>query len=82
MNWTSKLFMFKNFETIELGYIYGKGCDYEDDEDEEQGIEIYQVIDNDETKLKLIQQLPYDIDNYEKWGVIEEYWETNYQNFE
>ena len=80
MNWTSKLFVFKNFETIELGYIYGKGCD--DEDNEEQGIEIYQVIDNDETKLKLIQQLPYDIDNYEKWDFIKNYWETNYQNFE
>ncbi|MFB9077981.1 hypothetical protein ACFFLS_04845 [Flavobacterium procerum] len=80
MNWTSKLFTFKNFETIEVGYIYGQGCD---DEEEPQSIQISKVVKNDEDNLKLIQKLPYSVldSNPDKWNFIEEYWNKNYQKF-
>ncbi|KAF2509120.1 hypothetical protein [Flavobacterium foetidum] len=78
MNWTSKLFTFKNFETVELGYIYGKGCD----DEEPQSIQISRVINNDENDLKLIKNLPYSVLNdTDKWSFIEEYWNKNYQKF-
>ncbi|WP_289663807.1 hypothetical protein [Flavobacterium panacagri] len=79
MNWTSKLFTFKNFETVELGYIYGKGCE---DEEEPQSIQISKVLKNDESNLKLIEKLPYSVlDDTDKWNFIEEYWNKNYQKF-
>lgn len=80
MNWTSKLFTFKNFETVELGYIYGKGCD---DEEEPQSIQISRVLNNDENNLKLIKKLPYSVldSNTGKWNFIEEYWNKNYPKF-
>lgn len=79
MNWTSKLFTFKNFETVEIGYIYGKGCD---DEAEPQSIQISKVLNNDENNLKRIKKLPYSVLDYaDKWNFIEEYWNKNYQKF-
>lgn len=80
MNWTSKLFTFKNFETVEIGYIYGQGCE---SDEEPQIITIYKVLDNDEDKLKPVKELPYSIldHNAGKWNFIEEYWNDNYKKF-
>src|SRR5690606_29469798 len=80
MNWVSDLFFIKNYKTIHIGQIYGKGCDANIKE-EPQIIEIYRIIDNADDKEKLIEKLPYleNIPDFsDKWDFIKKYWENNY----
>ena len=84
MNWVSDLFKIVDFKTVQLGHIYGQGCDSEVNENP-QIIEIFKVIDNDERKVKLIEKLPYlkFIPEFgDKWSFIEKYWNENYKKFE
>lgn len=84
MNWISDLFKIVDFKTVQLGYIYGQGCDFEVTENP-QIIEIYKVIDNNESNGKLIEKLPYlkFIPNFsDKWIFIEKYWNENCKKFE
>ncbi len=83
-NWVSDLFKIVNFETIQIGHIYGKGCDFEVGENPPV-IEIYKILDNDEEKEELIQKIPYSkgVEEYgDKWDFIENYWSNNYKRFE
>ena len=83
MNWVSDLFYIDNFKTIQIGHIYGQGCDFEIKENP-QVIEIYKVFENDEEKKKLIKNLPYikNIPKFaDKWNFIEKYWNNNYRKF-
>jgi hypothetical protein len=78
MNWVSDLFTIANFKIVQLGHIYGDGC-------EEQIIDVYKTIDNDEQKRKLIAKLSYSkyiTDFADKWHFLEKYWNTNYQKFQ
>ena len=84
MNWVSDLFKIVDFKTVQLGHIYGQGCDFEVNENP-QIIEIYKLIGNNERNGKLIEKLPYlkfipDFDD--KWSFIEKYWNKNYKKFE
>jgi len=84
LDWVSDLFKIQDFKIIQLGHIYGQGCDFEVKENP-QIIEIYKVQDNDEEKGKLIKKLPYlkFIPNFgDKWDFIEKYWNKNYAKFE
>lgn len=84
MNWVSDLFKIVDSETVQLGHIYGQGCDYEVNENP-QIIEIYKVVDNNESNGKLIEELPYlkfIPDFGGKWSFIEKYWNENYKKFE
>jgi len=84
MNWVSDLFKIVDFKTVQLGHIYGQGCDFEVNENP-QIIEIYKVIDNNESNGKLIEKLPYlkfIPDFGDKWSFIEKYWNENYKKFE
>ena len=84
MNWVRDLFKIVNFKTIQVGHIYGQGCDFEVKE-YPQVIEIYKVTNNEEEKGKLISKLPYVKfipDFGDKWNFIEKYWNINYQKFE
>lgn len=83
MNWVSDLFYIDNFKTIQIGHIYGQGCDFEVKENP-QIIEIYKVLRNDEENKKLIKNLPYikNIPKFgDKWKFIEKYWNNNYEKF-
>jgi len=83
MNWVSDLFKIENFKIIQLGYIYGQGCDSEDNENPPV-IEIYKMENNDEEEGKLIESLLYakHIPNFaDKWDFIEKYWNGNYGKF-
>jgi len=83
-NWISDLFKIVNFKTVQLGHIYGQGCDFEVKENP-QVIDIYKVPNNDEDKGKLIAKLPYlkFIPNFgDKWDFIKKYWNKNYKLFE
>jgi hypothetical protein len=82
-NWVSDLFKIENFTTIQLGHIYGKGCEYEIEKNPQE-IEIYRDLDNDKGKAKLIAKLPYTKninDSFDKWAFIEKYWNENYNRF-
>ena len=83
-NWVSDLFTIKDFKTIQIGHIYGQGCDSDIKEDP-QVIEIYKVINDDEGKGELIEKLPY-LKNIPvfgaKWNFIEKYWNKNFTKFE
>lgn len=83
LNWVSDLFYIKDFKTVHVGHIYGKGCDYEIKENP-QIIEVYKISGNKETNRKLIENLPY-IKNVprfdEKWEFIKKYWNANYLKF-
>jgi len=80
-NWISKLFTIRNFETIELGYIYACAC-FNDDE-ETHNIRIYKISGNNEEKKQLISTLPLEIlsEYKDKWNFIENYWNKNYKEF-
>lgn len=81
MNWTSRLFTFRNHKSIEIGYIYGNGC--EDDIDF-PSIKIYETQNNSEETRKLLKEYAYKTitEKYgDKWSFIEEYWNENYQKF-
>jgi hypothetical protein len=83
MNWVSDLFYIDNFKTIQIGHIYGQGCDYEVKENP-QVIEIYKVLGNNEENKKTIKNLPYIkniSENGDKWDFIEKYWNNNYGKF-
>ena len=84
MNWVSDFFKIQDFKLIQLGHIYGQGCDFEV-KNNPQVIEVYKVQDNDEEKGKLIGKLPYlkFIPEFgDKWDFIEKYWNKNYMKFE
>jgi hypothetical protein len=83
-NWVSDLFKIVNFKTVQLGHIYGRGCDFEVKQNP-QVIEIYKVRNNDEENGKLIAKLPYlkFIPNFgDKWDFIKKYWSRSYRQFE
>jgi hypothetical protein len=80
MNWVSDIFFISNFNTIHIGQIYGKGCDF-DIKAEPQVIKIYKIVGNSEDNEKLIAKLPYqkNIPEFgDKWNFIKRYWEKNY----
>lgn len=84
MNWVSDLFMIVDFKAVQLGHIYGQGCDFKVNENP-QIIEIYKVIANNERNKKLLEKLPYlkfIPDFGDKWKFIEKYWNENYKKFE
>jgi len=84
MNWVSDLFKIVNFKIIQVGHIYGKGCEFEVKENP-QVIEIYKVTNNNEKKGKLIKKLPYLKyigDSGDKWDFIKSYWNKNFQKFD
>jgi len=84
MNWISDLFYIDNFKIIQVGHIFGQGCDFEI-KDNSQVIEIYKVLENSEENKKLIIKLPYlkNIPKFDyKWNFIEEYWNNNYDKFD
>jgi hypothetical protein len=84
MNWISDLFKIVNFKIIQVGHIYGQGCDFEVKQNP-QVIEIYKVTNNHEEKGKLISKLPYlkYIGDFgDKWDFIKSYWNKNYQKFD
>ncbi|MFY8021346.1 MAG: hypothetical protein ACOVP1_09120 [Bacteroidia bacterium] len=84
MNWVSDLFYIDNFKTIHLGHIYGKGCENETAINP-ASIEVYKVMENKESNMKLIEILPYvkHIPNFDmKWTFIEEYWNKNYLKYQ
>ncbi len=83
MDWISDLFYIDNFKTIQVGHIYGKGCDFEVKENP-QVISIYKVLANNEENIQLIKKLPYikNIPKFsDKWIFIEKYWNNNYGEF-
>lgn len=83
MDWVSDLFYIDNFKTIQIGHIYGQGCDFEVKENP-QVIEIYKVLVNNEENKELIKKLHYkkNIPNFgDKWKFIEKYWNNNYGKF-
>ena len=84
LNWVSDLFKIIDFKIIQVGHIYGQGCNFEVRQNP-QVIEIYKVTNNDEGKAKLISKLPYlkyigHFDN--KWDFIKNFWNKNYQKFD
>ena len=83
-NWVSDLFTIKNYKAIQLGHIYGQGCDA-DVKEEPQEIRIYKVPNNNEDKEKLVEKWPYSkaVESFgDKWDFIEGYWNKNYGKFE
>ncbi|MBA0883120.1 hypothetical protein [Flavobacterium undicola] len=83
MDWVSDLFYIDNFKTIQVGHIYGQGCDFEVKENP-QVIAIYKVLANSEENKMLIKKLPYikNIPKFgDKWNFIEKYWNNNYEKF-
>jgi hypothetical protein len=83
-NWVSDLFKIVNFKIIQVGHIYGRGCDYETNKNP-RIISIYKVPNNDEEKGKLIAKLPYEkyiVEFTDKWDFIKTYWNTNYGKFD
>ncbi|MBK6622611.1 MAG: hypothetical protein IPG32_17710 [Saprospirales bacterium] len=73
--WTSDLFKINDFNTTQLGKIFGEGC-----EDPMQ-VKVYKIGQN---KKDLVETLPYKVveenrDN--KWGFIADYWAKNYKRF-
>jgi hypothetical protein len=84
MNWVSDLFYIDNFKTVHIGHIYGQGCDYEV-KDNPQTIELFKVVDNDESKKIIVEKLPYlkHIPDFgDKWTFIEKYWNKNYSKYD
>lgn len=84
IDWVSDLFYIDNFKTIQVGYIYGQGCDFEVKENP-QVILIYKVLANSEENKQLINELPYikNIPKFgDKWSFIEKYWNNNYEKFD
>jgi len=84
LNWISDLFKIVDFKTVQIGHIYGQGCEFEVKENP-QKIEIFKVIDNNENNKILLEELPYleFIPNFgDKWNFIEKYWNENYVKFE
>ena len=83
MNWVSDLFFIDNFKTIQIGHIYGHGCDFEEKENQ-QIIKIYKVFEENEENKKEVEKLPYlqNISAFgDKWDFIEKYWNKNYGKF-
>ncbi len=83
MNWESNLSKIENYKLVSLGYIYGKGCDFEVKENP-QIIEIYKIQNTDKDQKVLIKKLPYlkYIPKFDdKWSFIKEYWTKNYRKF-
>lgn len=83
LNWVSDSFYIKNFKSIHIGHIYGKGCDA-DLKEEAQIIEVYKVIDNNSDNEKLFEKLPYkkNVPEFgDKWDFIQQYWQKNYSKF-
>lgn len=83
LNWVSDLFYIKDFKTVHVGHIYGKGCNYRIKENP-QFIEVYKIYENKENNKKLIENLPYLINVPEfddKWEFIKKYWNSNYRKF-
>lgn len=79
-NWQSHLSKIVNFKLIQIGCIYGNGCESSTNQ---QVIEIYKINPNNQLKT-LIEKLPY-LKNIpvfgEKWSFIEKYWSKNYLKF-
>ncbi|ULQ54713.1 hypothetical protein [Flavihumibacter fluvii] len=84
LNWISDLFKIDSFKTIQIGHIYGKGCEYNVLENP-QLIGIYKTTgDNGQSEI-LVEKLPYlkfIPTNNEKRDFLEKYWNNNYYKFE
>lgn len=79
LNWDSDLFTIKDYTTIKLGNISGRGCGGL--KDEATSINIYRVKGG---KKHLFEQLPIKLAFQHKdlkWGFIEDYWSKNYRFF-
>jgi hypothetical protein len=82
-DWVSDLFIFKGTRIVQLGHIWGQGCEFEIDKNP-RIIEIYKIIDNNENNRILIEKLPYEkfIPGFsDKWQFIEKYWNENFERF-
>jgi hypothetical protein len=83
MNWVSDLFRIENYKAIQIGHIYGQGCDFEKDKNTQQ-VRVYKVLQNDENKTVLLQTIPYwkavGYDD-DKWDFIKAYWNKNFSTF-
>jgi len=83
-NWQSYLSKIKNYELVYYGYIFGQGCDYDEDNNP-QVIRIYKVLNSNINEIELIEELPYNdyIKEYgDKWDFIKKYWTRNCKLFE
>lgn len=84
MNWESHLSKIENYKLVNYGFINGKGCDFQV-ENNPQVIEIYKVTNSETDEMKLINKLPYqkNIKKFgEKWSFIKKYWVKNFKTFE
>jgi len=84
LDWMSDLFKIVDFKVIQIGHIYGLGCDFEVKKNP-QVIKIYKVLNNNKDKRHLIAKLPYlkHIPNRgDKWVFIKKYWNKNFKVFE
>ncbi|WP_286950652.1 hypothetical protein [Mesonia sp.] len=75
-NWDSDLFYLKENKAVKIGNIHTIECDNEND----NGIYIYKVKEENKKQLKLIPIEKKDFEN--KWEFIEQYWTENYKKFE
>jgi hypothetical protein len=78
-NWQSQLFKIVDYKSQIIGYMFGTGCEWSE---EELGIRMYKIHGEREIP---IDSLPIDtIVNTEgfKWGLIEKYWTENSEKFE
>jgi hypothetical protein len=78
MDWESYLSRIDNFKLVNIGYIYGQGCE------NPQEIEVYKVKNNDESNKELIAKLPY-LEYIPKFDYIpkftKDYWGKNSNKF-
>jgi hypothetical protein len=84
MNWESYLSKIENYRLVDYGFINGRGCNFEIEENP-QVIEIYKVNVSDSEPAKILKTLPYHHfikKNDDKWDFVENYWKKNYKIFE
>jgi hypothetical protein len=83
MNWESYLSKIEDYKLVLLGYMYGKGCDFQVKENP-RTIEIYKIQRKGKHKKVLVKKLPYlkYISKFDdKWSFIKNYWTKNYESF-
>jgi|SRR6478735_3043034 len=84
LNWESYLSKIENYQLLVYGYIDGRGCEF-DIENNPQIIKIYKVAGSDTEVKVLFKELPYlkfISDHGSKSDFIKKYWSQNCQVFD
>ncbi|MDJ1496177.1 hypothetical protein QNI19_24785 [Cytophagaceae bacterium DM2B3-1] len=80
-NWESYLSKIVDFKLIDIGFIDGRGCEYENPKESPRQIKIYKIKDKGHILYKTLPYSKHIPTFSDKWDFIKKYWTKNHRQF-